>query len=381
MAGVNLSELTQVYHAPTVQQAVSSPSIWQKEIRLGPAISLKDRQKIYHMLGTLLGAGLSLLDSLKVLIDQSNKKAVKELLISIYAGLEEGKSLSETLSEHPDGISPFDIQSLRMGEQTGKMADILMSLSDLYQKRLLLRRKLTQALSYPIAVIAVAGLVLGFMIGYVVPMFEDIFKRFDAELPEITQLILSLSNGFRDYAFIWIPALLAGGLGIYLIQKQSRAREIGAKVLLAIPLLGPLYLKLQLSRLFYSFHLLLSAKVNLDQSLALLEPVITFPPIQQAIGNIRQSVVDGSTLFDAINQHSIFPAYAKQIVKVGETTASLDQMFLNLAKSLETESEAGIQTLTQFLEPLLIILLGGMVAVILTAMYLPMFELSNAINT
>ncbi|MEM7373242.1 MAG: type II secretion system F family protein [Bacteroidota bacterium] len=381
MAGVNLSELTQVYQPNRVDKAVSSESIWQKEIRLGPAITLKDRQKIYQMLGTLLGAGLSLLDSLKVLIDQSSKKAVKELLVAIHRGLEDGKSLSQTLAEHPKWVSPFEIQSLHMGEETGKMGEILTNLSELYQKRLLLKRKLTQALSYPIAVIAVAGIVLGFMIGYVVPMFEDIFNRFDAELPKITQTILALSTGFREHAIIWIPGLIGIGLGIYFLKRDKKAQKVAAKVLLRVPMLGPLYLKLQLSRLFYSFHLLLSARVNLDQSLVLLEPIVNFPPIRQAIGQIRQEVVDGSTLYDAVSQHSIFPAYVRQIVKVGETTASLDQMFLNLAQSLEAESEGGIQTLTQFLEPLLIILLGGMVAVILTAMYLPMFELSNAINT
>ena len=380
MTNLNLTHISQSYQVSIRPKKEQRPSIWQRDIRLGPAISLKERQKLYQMLGTLLGAGLSLLESLQILIDQSSKKTVRELLVSIHSGLEDGKSLSESLAAHPKLISTFEVQTLQMGEETGEMAHILQSLSDLYQKRIHLQRKLKQALSYPVAVIAVAGIVLGFMIAYVVPMFEDIFQRFDAELPAITQSILSISEGFRSYAIIWILALIACVIGFVALSKQPICREWGSKLLLRIPLLGSLYLKLQLSRLCYSFHLLLSSRVNLDQALSLLEPVATFPPIQKSIRHIHQSVVDGNSLYDAIRQHPIFPAYFTQIIKVGETTASLDKMFLNLAKSLETESEAGIQTLTQFLEPLLIIVLGAMVAVILAAMYLPMFELSNAIN-
>ncbi|MEO0468216.1 MAG: type II secretion system F family protein [Bacteroidota bacterium] len=126
--------------------------------------------------------------------------------------------------------------------------------------------------------------------------------------------------------------------------------------------------------------MLLSAKVNLDQTLTLLTEIIRFPPLQSALVQIRKEVIDGSSLYDAISQQDIFPLYFRQIIRVGEQTARLDQMMEQMALSLEEESEAGVQQLTQFLEPLLIIVLGVMVAVILVAMYLPMFELSNAIG-
>ena len=168
--------------------------------------------------------------------------------------------------------------------------------------------------------------------------------------------------------------------GFWLIRKREGFRKVGSNILLRIPVVGPLFLKLQMARLCYTLSLLLRAKVNLDQALTLMDDIVSFYPLQKALQQVRQAVIEGSTFHAAVAQHPIFPRFFTQIVKVGEQSAQLDRLLDQLAQNLEEESQAGVSQLTQFLEPVLIIVLGVMVAVILVAMYLPMFELSNAIS-
>ncbi|MEM6801596.1 MAG: type II secretion system F family protein [Bacteroidota bacterium] len=375
-------ELSQ-YYLPTdgaeANSKQSEQSIWDKELSFGKKVSLKDKAEFYHMLGILLKSGLGILDALEVLIDQIRNKKLRSILIQIKQELEGGLPLSESFGRYPKIFSPFEIHSIKMAEETGRMHEILSRISLLYEKRIRLRRKISQALSYPISVIGVAILVLGFMIAFVVPMFEDIFSRFDSALPPITEAILSISKAFTTHAGKLVIGVLSLSTSFIYLSKKESFRKYKSSLLLKVPILGKLMLKLQLSRFAYSFALLLSSRVNMDKSLSLLSEIIQFHPIQAALPIIQADIIEGDSLYVALSRHKIFPAFFQQIIKVGEKTARIDEMLENMGQNLEEESEAGIAQLTQFLEPVLIIVLGLMVAVILVAMYLPMFELSNAV--
>ncbi|MEL6194342.1 MAG: type II secretion system F family protein [Bacteroidota bacterium] len=368
------------YTAPDSSQEVGEESIWNRDIQLGSPISLKDRYQLYQFLGILMSAGLSILECITIIQEQIKKRKLRGILKEIGNHLQDGLSLAESMEQTPKYFSAFEIYNVQMGEQTGELVDILKNLASFYEKRIKLKRKLWQALSYPVSVILIALLVMVFMINYVVPMFQDVFKRFDAELPPITQFVLDLSHLFQAYAS-W--ALLGIGAVVILLLRLRKNEQWGAftaNLSIKLPILGPLLLKLQLARFCYSFSLLIRSKINMDQALLLLDKILTFPPLQSALIQIRQEVTVGNTLYDAMSAHTLFPTYFLQIVRVGERTAQLGNMMDKLAQSLDEESEAGINQLTQFLEPLLIMILGGMVATILVAMYLPMFELGNAIG-
>ncbi|MEO1450350.1 MAG: type II secretion system F family protein [Bacteroidota bacterium] len=379
MKSLKISPIPTQKTGQTATQA-ARPSIWQRDIQFGNAFPAKARQQFYHTLGLLLESGLGLLDCMEVMVDQFPQKTLSAMLTSLQEDLVAGASLSQALAKQKRFFSPFEVFTLKMGEQTGQMATMLQGLAHYYEKRVALRRKLTQAFSYPVAVIVIALLVMSFMIGFVVPMFEDIFSRFDAKLPPITQRILDLANAFEQYG-LWI-LLGIGGLivGIRTLRNNPGWRRFWSKVGLRLPGLGPLWLKIHLARLCYSFSLLLKAKVNLDQALVLLAEVTPFFPLQVALKRVHANVLEGLALHEAVKQEDIFPLFFRQMVKVGEKTARLDQMFEQMAHNLEAESDASLSQLTRFLEPVLIIFLGGIVAVILVAMYLPMFELSNAVG-
>lgn len=364
----------------SIQIKAARPSIWDQEIRLGPIISLKERLYFYQQLGSLLDSRLSLSECLLVLQEQGGNKKLVPILARIQSGIESGESFSEACRSQKKVFSPFEIQSIHMGEQSGRLTQVLPKIAAYFARKHKLRRKIMQALTYPIAVIVIAILVVAFMLGFVVPMFADIFQRFDAELPALTRFIMNLSQGLGDYFGLILPSMLGLGGLVFWMSKQSIYRDIFSRLSLRLPLLGTLLHKLHLARLSYALAMLLEAQVHLDESLALCAQISSLPPLRLALERSQDSIIAGESFHTAIHAESIFPPVFKQMIKVGEQTARIPEMLNKLAQNMEEESEVGLGQLTTFMEPLLIVLIGGLVAIILIAMYLPMFELSNAMS-
>ncbi|MEM6342511.1 MAG: type II secretion system F family protein [Bacteroidota bacterium] len=355
-------------------------TIWDYEIRWGPILSIKERLYFYQQLGSLLASRLSLRECLGILEEQANNRRLAPILAEIQKGIARGKSFSEACREQKKVFSAFEIQSIHMGEQSGRLREVLPKIAAYFERKHKLRRKLIQALTYPTTVILIAILVVAFMLGFVVPMFADIFQRFDAELPALTRYIMGLSDALGAYFGYIFPSLLAFGGLIYWMSKQVVYRDIFGRLSLRLPLLGTLLHKLHLARSSYALAMLLEAKVHLDESLALCAQISTLSPLRKAFERTQESIIAGESFYHAISQEAIFPPVFKQMIKVGEQTACLPAMLNKLAQNMEEESEVGLSQLTTFMEPLLIVLIGGLVAIILIAMYLPMFELSNAMS-
>ncbi|MEO0898640.1 MAG: type II secretion system F family protein [Bacteroidota bacterium] len=341
--------------------------------------SLKDKYQFFYLLGNLLNAELGIIDSLHVLKDQFKEENKRAFVHKVRQGLEMGASFSDTLDQHGQGFQEFDSATLKMGEETGKLGMMMKELASYYQKRIKLRRKLIQAFSYPLAVIGISILVLLFMLYMVVPMFEDIFKRFDAELPWMTEQVVSLSTYMRVYGWVWLilPVLLT--LILFSLSNSPRFRLIVTKIQLFIPLVGPLTHKIRMARFSYSLGLLLQASVNLDKALCSVRKTVSYLPLKNALEDVEGKILQGEGIYQAMSLSPIFPSYFLPAVKVGEQTARLDELLLQVSEQLEEESQAELERLTQMIEPLLIILVGGMVATILVAMYLPMFKLGTAV--
>ncbi len=355
-------------------------SIWDYEFKWGPVLSIKERLYFYQQLGSLLDSSLSLREGLEVLQEQSRQKKLLLVLEAVQKGIARGESFSEACRNQQNTFSAFEIQSIHMGEQSGRLSQVLPNIAAFFERKQKLRRKIMQALSYPIAVVIIALLVVAFMLGFVVPMFADIFQRFDAELPALTRAIMQLSNMLSTYFGYIVPVLLTfGGLAFWM-SKQSVYRDLAGRISLRLPLLGTLIQKLHLARSSYALAMLLEAQVHLDESLALCAQISTLSPLRQAFERSQASIIAGESFHSSIVDETIFPPVFKQMVKVGEQSAKLAELLDRLAQNMEEESELGLSQLTTFMEPLLIVLIGGLVAIILIAMYLPMFELSSAMS-
>lgn len=362
------------------QAPAARSSIWQRQIHPGRKLRLKERQQLYQQWSILLRAGLGIIDCLDILIGQAAAPHIKAMLQSLRHSLESGKSLADSLAAQQSYFDAFEQQSVRIGEQTGRLALVLEQLAAFYEKRLRLKRKMMQALSYPIVVILIAMGVMAFMLGMVVPMFEDVFSRFDASLPAITQLIMDASTFFRRHVLVlFLGSVSILGLGVFLGKKEGIRLRL-SKLILRIPLIGKMLLLLHMARFAAALAMLMEARVPLDRSLLLVIEMLRFAPLKACLPAVRQAVVEGETLFEAVSREKLFPMTFTQMIQVGEKTARLDEMLAHYAKVTEEAAENKLNQLTQLLEPLLILTLGGMVAVILVAMYLPMFELSSVMG-
>lgn len=365
----------------TPSKKASKGSIWQTEIEFTPAFGDKEKRRFFQMLSVLLDSGLSISDGFEVLIEQEKKQKPREILSTIQQALTTGTPLSQALENWPTYFASFECSTLRMAENSGQLVRVLNDLGALFERRIRLKQKITQALAYPVVVLIVAGGVLGFMLGFVVPMFKDIFDRFDAELPRITQTILTLSETLQRSGWL-ILGFIALVTGVYLwVRKQPRFQQFTGILLQKTPLIGPLNHKIQLSRFAYNLSMMLQSGVSLDKALDLMGTVVNYHPLSAPIPPLLQSVSEGKSFHEAVSDYPVFPVIFKQMVRVGEQTGRLPDMLERLAKNLEEEGENGVKSLTTLLEPLLILAIGGIVALVLVAMYLPMFELSNTIST
>ena len=355
-------------------------NIWNRQIGWGRRLGLKEKKLLYDLLSTLLDAGISIMDALEVVGDRQNKKHLNLLVQTISQSLANGASFSQAIAEHHKDFSEFEINSILMGEESGSLQKVFSELARHFDSRVQLRQRMIQVASYPMIVLVIAIGVVYFMISKVVPMFEHVFDQFDAELPLITQKILDLSHflGEKGSVFMLVIGLL--GLGVYRIRKKEWMRRFTAKLVLGLPVIGKIVMKVHLARLCLGLGTMLSSGVRLDRALELAAGVSTFYPLQRLLSEIKNTVIAGGSIYHAVEHVSLLPLVFKQMVKVGEKTATLDRSLTKLGHSLEKESGLEISNLTSILEPVLVIILGLVIGVILVAMYLPMFKLGQAIS-
>ena len=248
-----------------------------------------------------------------------------------------------------------------------------------YRKRLKQRKQMTSAFSYPLLIFITAFGAVFFMMNFIVPLFADAFMRFDTELPALTQSVISASQAFRDY-WLLIPVFISIIIIAYRSFKDKEwFRKATSSLLLKLPVFGPLVRNIYLARFCQSMALMTGAKTPLVQALDLVSKMMGLYPFEIALRQIRKDLFHGKLLYEAMSRFSIFESRMVSLIKVGEETNKLDGIFKRLYEQYSEDTDHQTALMSSMLEPLLIVLIGGMVAVILIAMYLPMFKLGNSL--
>lgn len=372
----------QIQHSAVIAtkqpEKVDKLPFWQRDIVVFGGFSYAEKKNMYEVLSILLQAGLIISDALEMIEDQMKNGKNKAIIAQVNQDLQQGNSLFESMQKH-SVFSHFEIYSVKAGESSSTLPEVFDELTKYYEQRIKLQKKLVQVLSYPVLVVVVAISVFYFMVSQVVPMFENIFKQFDAELPPLTLFMLSLSAWVNSYWWaILIGIIGIVGIVILAVRNPSIVRFF-QYLLLKIPYIGDVMNKVYLSRFCISLSLLLKSKIKLDEALLLVHDSIGFYPLKEPLHDIRNRLIEGENLFEVIKSYPIFPPIFKQMMKVGDKTATTDKMFEKLAKNFESETDMKITVLTSFIEPLLVVFVGGIVALILLSMYIPMFKLSESI--
>ncbi|MCK4661789.1 MAG: type II secretion system F family protein [Bacteroidales bacterium] len=341
---------------------------------------LKDikKERFYSEIGILLASGIDIKTSLDIIVDEQTKSADKELFESINNRVLNGDSLSEAIN-YTNKFSPYEYYSLKIGEESGKMNEVLNELTTFYSKKIKQKRQLTNAFSYPVLVLFIAIAAVVFMMNYMVPMFVDVFTRFQGDLPGITKTIVNISNFTSEY-FIWFFVLVIILIVVYLfVKKKNWYRNISSKILLKFPILGNIVKMIYLERFCQSMALLIGSKNPMLNSIKLIGNMISFYPFEKALNKIEEDILIGKSLNESMAKFSLFDKRMISLVKVGEEVNQLDTIFSKLNKQYSDELEHKISLISSMLEPILIIFIGLIVGVILIAMYLPMFQLSTSI--
>lgn len=351
-----------------------------KEISLFKGtLSAFKRQQFYHDLATLLSAGVDLSSSLDLVSENFRKTSEHDMMVLIRETVINGESLSGALKQSGK-FSDYELYTVRIGEDTGHLVEILQELSVFFSGKIKLQKKLVSSLSYPTIVIITAFMVIWFMISFIVPMFEDVFKRFGQELPEITLFIINFSHGMKGYMGLFLIVISIVIIGARIHRKQRWFRKISSQCILTLPIFGPLIKQVFLARFSLCMHLLLRSRIPLLDSLSLVREMINFYPIEQSLDVICIEIMRGNSLHKSMRQFHIYDNRMISMILVAEETNQLDLMFRTLEEHYRSEIEQKTDIIGNLLEPTLIIFIGLLVGLILVSMYLPMFKLSTSIG-
>lgn len=343
------------------------------------AKKLKDAKKeeFYSEVFLLLQSGLDLKRSIEIFTNQQSNENVKNIFKGIEEKLIKGSPFSEALRQFPD-FSAYEYYSIKIGEESGQLHEVLSELGNYYQRKMKQQKQLVSAFTYPTVILMTAIIAVGFMMNFIVPMFADAFKRFNSDLPGLTLFIVKLSEGFRHFWWLILIILAGAGLAIYSLQKIREVRIWFSERIIHIPLFGILLQKIYLARFCQSMALMVTARTPLIVSLDLVGKMVGYLPLERALKEVSQEIYKGKMLNEAMASKPLFDQRMVSLIKVGEETNKLDIIFKKLYEQYSGEADHRTTIMNALLEPILIVVVGVLVAVILIAMYLPMFKIGNS---
>jgi type IV pilus assembly protein PilC len=367
-------------HPRSSKNFSSINNILTKDIELfGNGLSDKKKERFYSELSILFSSGVDIRSALELIEDEQIKEKDRILFKKVREDVTNGASLSSSMKS-TGKFSSYEFFSIQIGEESGRLPQVLNELSFFFSRKIQQKRQLTSALSYPAIVFFASFGAVFFMMRFVVPMFSDVFKRFKTELPYFTKLIIRASEAFKNYSFWGFIILIAVILFLYSQRNALWFRKYGSSLVLRIPIMKDLISKIYLARFCQSMNLLISAKTPLVTAIDLVKSMVGFYPIEISLNKVKEDVLRGEPLCKSLGQFKIYNKRMISLIKVAEEVNQLDQMFERIAKQYSDEVEHQTSILGSLIEPVLIIFLGLIIGGILVAIYLPMFQLGSAVG-
>ncbi len=337
-------------------------------------VKAKELMIFCRQFATMVSAGLNVLTAIEIMHKQMKNRHVKEALSEVAIGLENGHSLSASFKSSGHKFPLLFVRMLEAGESSGRVVEVLDRLALYFEKEHDTREKVKTALAYPFFILCLAVIVILFLLVKVLPVYADIFRSLDAELPLLTTILIELGSLVGRF---WLVLVMFGGVLCFSGGKalqSRRGKEVSDKIKIAFPLFGELYRKMLLARFARIFGVLLSSGVNLLPSLELVEQVLENQYYHKALRQARTGVSQGHGLARFLRGNKLFPAMVVEMIHVGENTGNLEVMLSKIAEFMESELDYAVDRLSSLIEPVLIVLLAVVVGVIALAILLPMFD-------
>ncbi|HEY6758857.1 MAG TPA: type II secretion system F family protein [Baekduia sp.] len=344
-------------------------------------IKAQDLTILTRQLATMVNSGMTILRALYVLEAQTENEKLANTIATVRKDVEAGLPLSDSLERHPKVFNPLFVAMTRAGETGGVLDSALIRVADQLESADSLRRQVRAAMAYPLVVMTFALSVLIALVVFLVPVFVGTFKQFGGDLPTITKFTVGLSNAITGYWYLFI----VGGFGVTWAFRKWKTTDGGRKMWdtfkLRIPMkIGDIVQKIALARWSRTLSALVSAGVPLMQALEITGQTAGNWCVEKAMGDVINSVRQGGTIADPLKEAPVFPGMVSHMIGVGEETGALDTMLSKIADFYEDQVGAAVKQLASILEPVMIIVVGGMVGFIVISMYMPLFKVYDAIK-
>jgi len=345
------------------------------------SVSVKDKAVFSRQFAALVNAGVAIVRSLGVLSEQCSNPKLKKALVAISDDVQQGMNLSEAMRKHPECFDNLYVSMVQAGEVGGVLDEVMNRLSKLLEDVARLQNQIKAALTYPVAVGILAVLIFIGMTVFLIPVFADIFTQLGTELPALTKFMLWISGILRSWRVL-IPVVLfiAGGFAYQQYYKTPVGRETIDRLSLKMPLFGDLIQKSAVARFSRTFGSLTRSGVPILTALEIVRDTAGNQVIANAVDASRKEIQQGGMISLALQKENVFPIMAIQMISIGEETGELDQMLMKVADFYEDEVEQAVKAITSIIEPIMIVVLGGMVGLILVSMYLPMFKVFETLG-
>ena len=348
--------------------------------KLGGKVPETELVMFTRQLATMIGAGLPLVQALTALTEQTSHKNFKPILTQITSTIESGEPLSTTLAKHGQVFDRLYVNMVKAGESGGVLAEILDRLASYLEATSKLKKKVKSSMAYPVIVSMLATIIVIFLLVKVIPVFEGIYKDFHAKLPAPTQLLIDVSHFIQDF---WYIVIIGGGSLIfgflkYIKSPGGRARWDSFKV--RVPVFGPLFQKIAVSRFARTFAQLIRSGVPIIETLQIVAASSGNYLVEIATLDAQQSIEKGESIAPALAKHTIFPPMIIRMISAGEATGKVDQMLEKISDFYDSEIDATLSGFTALIEPLMIAVLGVVIGGIVVAMFMPIFKLHEIVS-
>lgn len=344
-------------------------------------ITQEDITVFTRQLATMMKAGLPLMQAFEIVARGHSNPSMTEMLMQVRSDVEQGSALGKSFSKYPKYFDRFYCNLVSAGESGGVLESLLDKLAVYKEKTQAIKKKVKTALTYPIAIIVVAIALIFIMMMFVLPAFKEVYANMGAELPSLTQLVMSLSDLFVDYGWIMIILLIVLAFGLYKLHEKSPTfqKRIDA-LILKLPIFGTIVRKATIARWARTTSTLFAAGVPLVEVLDSVAGASGNILYEEATQDIRAKVTQGLSLTSSMQSTDMFPNMVIQMAAIGEESGSLDDMLNKAAEFYEDEVDNSVSRLSALMEPIIMVVLGSLIGILLIAMYLPLFNLGNVVG-
>jgi type IV pilus assembly protein PilC len=343
-------------------------------------VTTKDLVVFTRQFATMIDAGLPLVQCLDILSKQQDNKTFKKILLQVKEDVESGSTFADALKKHPKVFDELYVNLVAAGEIGGILDTILNRLAAYIEKALKLKKKVKSAMTYPATIVGIAVVVIAVILIFVIPSFEKMFADFGGELPGPTQFVINLSNLIQSYILVFIGAVVIGSWLYKRYYRTPAGRLQMDALFLKLPIMGVLIRKVAVAKFSRTLGTMVSSGVPILDGLEIVAKTAGNKVVENAIYKVRQSISEGKTIAEPLEQSGVFPPMVCQMVAVGEQSGAIDTMLNKIADFYDDEVDDAVGNLTAMMEPLLMLFLGTTVGGLVIAMYLPIFKLAGTVG-